>query len=98
VNPTEPILSPHNTPPGTRRVVYAEDQPEYLPLPSQKTPDGRVVSAWTLDENELLLVAMEVPVYLTLHTFNYTQCPQCGACNPATLQPILLTVGEPSLL
>lgn len=28
--------------------VYAKDQPEYLPLPVHKTPDGMVISCWAL--------------------------------------------------
>ena len=72
-------------PVGSHRVVYAEDQPQYLPLPSYRTPDGRVVSAWQPSANELELLKNGVPVYLTLHTFN------------EPLQPIMMTVGPPDL-
>lgn len=67
-------------PQGWREVTYAKDQPEYLPLPSLKSEDGRVVSRWTLTVEERAKIAAGADIFLTLHTFN----------NP--LQPILLTV------
>lgn len=66
---------------GTRKVVYAKDQPEYLPLPALVTPDGRVTSRWKLEPHELVFIANGADVYLTLHTFNHP------------LQPIQLQVG-----
>lgn len=68
-------------PDGTREVTYAEHQPEYLALPSLRTPDGRVVSQWLPDANELELLKNGVPVTLVLHTFN------------EPLRPIILAVG-----
>lgn len=82
---TEPAVDLHFMPAGSERVVYAEDQPEYLPLPSFRTPDGRVVSAWKPNPGELALLNNGVPIYLTLHTFN------------KPLQPVMLTVGPPDL-
>ena len=35
--------------------VYAETQPEYLPLPSHKTKDGEVTSCWGLTIMERLI-------------------------------------------
>lgn len=67
-------------PQGWREVTYAKDQPQYLPLPTLRSEDGRVVSRWTLTDEEREKVAAGADIYLTLHTFN----------NP--LQPILLTV------
>lgn len=29
-------------------ITFAEDQPEYLPLPAHKTADGKVTSCWGL--------------------------------------------------
>lgn len=67
-------------------MVYAENQPEYSPLPVFRTPDGRVISAWRPTPKELELLNNGEAIYLTLHTFN------------TPLQPIMMTVGEPSLL
>jgi hypothetical protein len=71
----------HLVPPGTREVVYAKDQPQYLPLPTLVTPDGRVLSQWQPDANELELLKNGAPVTLVLYTFN------------GPLQPIQLVVG-----
>lgn len=62
-------------------VTYAKDQPQYRPLPSIKTKDGKVVSMWELTENEKELLKNGAPVTLVVHTFNHP------------LQPVLLVVG-----
>lgn len=72
-------------PDGTVKVTYAADQPEYLPLPALRTPDGRVTSCWKPNPGELALLNNGVGIFLTLHTFN------------GPLQPIMLTVGPPDL-
>lgn len=69
--------------PGTCKVVYAKDQPEYLPLPALVTPDGEVTTRWRIEPRELpklplwrrLWLAWRgdeagFDVYLTLLTFN----------------------------
>jgi hypothetical protein len=68
---------------GTEKVVYAENQPQYLPLPALRTPDGRVTSRWKFEPNDLLLIQNGVDIYLTVHTFN------------EPLQPLQLTIGPP---
>jgi hypothetical protein len=68
-------------PAGTREANYAEHQPEYETLPSLVTPDGKVVSQWMPDANDLVLLNSGVPVTLVLYTFNQP------------LQPITLAVG-----
>jgi hypothetical protein len=79
------IITPRDAlfllPAGTRRVNYAEHQPEYLTLPSLVTPDGKVVSQWLPDANDLALLNNGVAVTLVLYTFNQP------------LQPIFLAVG-----
>lgn len=68
-------------PAGTREANYAEHQPQYGTLPSLVTPDGKVVSSWMPDANELALLNTGVPITLVLYTFNQP------------LQPIVLAVG-----
>jgi hypothetical protein len=68
-------------PAGTCEVVYAEDQPQYHPLPSLRTPDGRVVSQWLPTAEELDALMRGQPLTLVIHTFN------------EPLQPIQLGVG-----
>ncbi len=81
MTPIQPDRTRHLLGPGVRDVTYAKDQPEYVPLPALVTPDGRVVSTWQPDANDLELLKNGVPVTLVLHTFN------------GPLQPIQLVVG-----
>jgi hypothetical protein len=64
-------------------VVYAENQPEYLPLPAHRTEDGVVTSCWGLSFRERIKVLITGRMYLQLFTFN------------KPLQPIILTVNKP---
>ena len=73
----EPIKFPeHNT-------VYAEDQPEYLPLPVFKAEDGPLVSCWKLTWRERFKVLFTGRLWLMSLTFNQP------------LQPILPQVDKP---
>jgi len=51
-------------------VVYAKDQPEYLPLPVHKKDDGEVVSCWQLSEEEKQHVMKTGKIWLSVFTFN----------------------------
>lgn len=64
-------------------VIYAADQPQYRRLPVVKLAgrEGRVISRWTLTDDERAAIAQGEDLYLEQLTFN----------NP--LQPILPTVG-----
>jgi hypothetical protein len=56
-------------------VVYAKDQPEYMPLPVRRTPDGEVVSRWKLNWRARLAVLFGADFYLTMLTFNKPLTP-----------------------
>lgn len=79
--PIDPAPEAFLLPAGTESVRYAEDHPDYLPLPSLRTPDGRVVTQWRLEPREVELLRSGEPVTLVLRTFNQP------------LQPVILTVG-----
>jgi len=51
-------------------VTYAKNQPEYLPLPVYKTPDGEVISCWKLTFREKLAVMLHGKVWINILTFN----------------------------
>jgi len=51
-------------------VVYAKDQPEYLPLPAHKTTDGQVTSCWKMGIKDRLRVLLSGRVFVTMLTFN----------------------------
>lgn len=81
MNITEPQQHLHLVPAGTRLLRIAEDQPEYETLPALVTPDGKVLSQWTPDANELALLNAGVPLSLVVWTFG------------KPLQPVSVAVG-----
>jgi hypothetical protein len=65
--------------------TYAENQPEYLDLPSHKSKKGAVTSCWGLSFKERLKVLFTGKIFLQVLTFN----------NP--LQPVKMSVSKPVL-
>lgn len=73
-------------PDGWRKADYAKTQQEkYRVLPSIRTLDGRVISQWVPNVEELAQLNAGIPLTLVLHTFN------------TPLQPIQLFVGGTDL-
>jgi hypothetical protein len=60
---------------GLQSVVYAKDQPEYIPLPTSRDNDGTVVTCWKFDWRERLRILFGTPLYLTVLTFNHALQP-----------------------
>lgn len=52
-----------------RPVVFAENQPEYFPLPARVTEDGQVRTRWQFTLDERRAIADGACLELTLHTF-----------------------------
>lgn len=68
-------------------VVFAKDQPEYVPLPAMKVPNdpqGLIITKWQLSPEELERVKETGTIHLSMLTFNQP------------LQPVLLTVDFPT--
>lgn len=67
-------------------VVYAKDQPEYLPLPAHRFNDaeGRIACCWRLTWRERFKVLFSGVVWHQILTFN------------APLQPQLLSIEKPT--
>lgn len=66
-------------------VVFAKDQPEYMPLPAMKIPNdpqGLIITKWQLSPEELERVKETGTIHLSMLTFNQP------------LQPVLLTLAE----
>lgn len=59
-----------------KNCVYAENQPEYLPLPVHKSEDGIVTSCWKLNLKERLILFFTGRIYLQILTFNLSLQPQ----------------------
>ena len=59
-----PVIPPST--PCADTIVFAKDQPEYLPLPVNRFPDGTVMCEWlpTTEELELLMNGGKVRVWM----------------------------------
>jgi hypothetical protein len=66
--------------------VYAADQPQYQPLPAFRCVNGKVLTRWTLDAEEIARVVEQGYIYLAVNTFNQP------------LQPVLLTTVPPDAI
>lgn len=58
-----------------QNLVFAEDQPEYIPLPVHKAADGKVTSVWKLTDKERKMIADGAHVCLCQSTFNQALQP-----------------------
>jgi hypothetical protein len=54
----------------SQNVVYAENQPEYIPLPAYRSKDGHVTSCWKFSWRERLRILFGARLYWTQMTFN----------------------------
>lgn len=57
-------------------VVYAENQPEYNPLPAHRQPDGTLTCCWRLTWRERVNVLLRGRVWHQILTFNHLLQPQ----------------------
>jgi hypothetical protein len=66
-----------------QNVTYAENQPEYMPLPALKIegPEGAVVSCWNLSIRERIYVLFSGRIWLNLLSFNMPLTPSLLSVN-----------------
>lgn len=66
-----------------QNVVFAENQPEYMPLPALKLfdPQGTVVTCWKLSFTERIKLLFTGRVWLSLLTFNQPLTPSYMSVN-----------------
>jgi len=57
-------------------VVFAKDQPEYLPLPAYIDEEGAVTSCWQPSFKEKIRLLFGYKLYLTVLTFQSPLQPQ----------------------
>ncbi len=78
----DPRVDPALVPEGSRAVVIAEHQDEYRDLPSIRTPNGYVITRWSLTDAERAAIICGEDIYITLLSH--------GAINPlfATVGPV----------
>lgn len=68
-------------------VIFAKDQPEYLPLPAylHRDQEGRITCCWQLSWSELFQLLFTRRIWHTVLTFG------------DTLQPQLLQIEKPNM-
>jgi hypothetical protein len=66
-----------------QNVVYAKDQPEYMPLPALRldTPQGEVISCWKMSAWERFKVLFTGKVWVSLMSFNKPLTPSYVSVN-----------------
>ena len=69
--------------------VYAKDQPQYLPLPVQKTSDGLVTACWEFAIWERIVIMLTGKLWFAVRTFNQPLQPQ----KPSVMKPIFNNPG-----
>lgn len=72
-------------------LVFAKDQPPYLPLPAKVCADGRVITEWQRTEEERALIAQGENIRLHVRLFPH-RCDHCGTVAAPKLQPVKLEV------
>ena len=78
----DPRVDPALVPAGSKAVVIAEHQAEYQALPSIRTPDGMVITRWSLSDAERRAILLGEDLYVTILSH--------GAINPlfCTVGPV----------
>ncbi len=69
MNPISPVFPDSDIP----EVVFAKDQPEYIPLPAvylKGSPQGAVLTRWKLSEEEKEKIRLDGDLVITPLTFN----------------------------
>jgi hypothetical protein len=76
-------------------IVFAKDQPEYIPLPAWHD-DIQVISCWELDDSEIETLRKTKRIWLSVLTFGNPLQPQCPMVqNPFKLK---LSIKQPSYM
>lgn len=78
---------------GIQEVVFADDQPEYLPLPAHRDNYGTVTARWHMSWRERVRVLFSGNVWLSILTFNR----HCHACS-RQLQPHTISTTPPEVV
>ncbi|MES2360028.1 MAG: hypothetical protein V4529_16935 [Gemmatimonadota bacterium] len=91
MTPVEPTLHEN-----AQLIVFAKDQPQYIPLPASVDKDGVVMTEWepTADELDRLLSGARIRLWLH-RAIGAETCPKCQSLVPRLLTPMNIEVGEP---
>lgn len=67
---------------GIQEVVFADDQPEYLPLPAHRDNYGTVTARWHMSWRERVRVLLSGDIWLSILTFNHPLQPHTISTTP----------------
>lgn len=92
MRPVSPVIDGYQD----KEVVFAKNQPEYLPLPALvlEGEEKPVVSRWRLDDEERKRIAAGADLLLTQNIFSGHTCPYCNKKFDSLYNPIRLEVSE----
>lgn len=76
----DPRVHPSLVPEGSKAIVIAEHQDEYRDLPSIRTPNGQVITRWSLSDEERAAIVRGEDIYVTL-------------LSHGAIKPLFVTVG-----
>jgi hypothetical protein len=79
MKPVSPVVE------GMKEVVFAKDQPQYLPLPAVICEDGTVISRWRLTLKERIKIFFTGDLWLNQMTFHKPLQPQLPSVDKPTL-------------
>ena len=69
-----------------QNVVYAKDQPEYVPLPAYRSPDGLVHTCWLFSIRERIKILYTGKLYWAQMTFNQPLQPVRPSLRPPEIK------------
>lgn len=66
-----------------QNVVFAKDQPEYIPLPALRldSPEGEVITCWGLSLKDRIKIIFTGKIWLSMMTFNKPLTPVYMSAN-----------------
>lgn len=67
-------------------VVFAKDQPQYLPLPAHKDDFGRVTTCWKLSFKQRVKLLFTGKIWIQVLTFNHSLQPQLPSIEKPNLK------------
>jgi hypothetical protein len=80
--------------PGVTPVTFAENQPQYAPLPALVYPDGSVLVEWHFTDEERERIARGEDLRHWIWKGVAHRCSNCGLVTPCLLQPTMLEVTD----
>ena len=66
MNSTDPRVPPSLVPEGSRALVIPEHQDEYQDLPAILTPNGQIITRWSLSLEERAAIVRGEDIYVTV--------------------------------